>query len=183
MEQKNKRPVNWMLRIAAILLCLVSASLYLVTGLYARYTTSATGSDGARVAKFEISMGYLDETKAEGEAGQIHSNPFQITMKPGEKQTRKVTMKNDSEVAVECILTAENTMRNLPLVLKWQEDGVADQTKAEYSVSLPANDILRHTYTLYIEWPADDEQVVNRNVNYSKEVDQIVVTILCQQID
>ena len=168
MRQKNKRPVNWVLRTAAILMCLVAASLYLVTGLYARYTTSTTGSDGARVAKFEISTG----------GDLISGNPFQVTMKPGDVQTRKVTVKNSSEVAVECVLTAENESENLPLELKWEK---IDGGSATHSVNLAANQTSEQTYTLYIVWPNTDAE--DKSVKYSREVDHIVVTILCQQID
>ncbi len=41
---------------AAILLCLTLFSSYLMGGLYARYTTEATGSDGARVAKWHVEL-------------------------------------------------------------------------------------------------------------------------------
>lgn len=178
MRQKNKRPVNWMLRTAAILMCLVAASLYLVTGLYARYTTSTTASDGARVAKFEVEMGWLDEEKAVNEPGRMHANPFQVTIKPGDVQTRKVTVKNSSEVAVECVLTAENESENLPLELKWEN---IDGGSATHSVNLAANQTSEQTYTLYIVWPNTDAE--DKSVKYSREVDHIVVTILCQQID
>lgn len=40
--------------IGLVLFCLVLFSTYLTGGLYARYTTSASGSDSARVAIFQI---------------------------------------------------------------------------------------------------------------------------------
>ena len=40
--------------IGLVLFCLVLFSTYLTGGLYARYTTSASGSDSARVASFQI---------------------------------------------------------------------------------------------------------------------------------
>ena len=39
---------------AGILLCLCMISAHLTTGLYARYTTRASGSDAARAAKFKV---------------------------------------------------------------------------------------------------------------------------------
>lgn len=39
---------------ALVLLCLTMLTTHLTGGLYARYTTTATGSDGARVAKFDV---------------------------------------------------------------------------------------------------------------------------------
>lgn len=165
MRQKQRRPANKMLRAAAILLCLVAASLYLVTGLYARYTTSTTGSDGARVAKFEVATG----------GDILMSNPFQVTMKPGETQRRTVTVQNNSEVAVTCILTAENTTGNLPLELSWHKKGESLETN---TFDMAATESAVHTYELSIHWPEDQ-----KDVSFNREVDHLVVTILCQQID
>ena len=53
MRQSNRRtPVVF--HVGLVLFCLVLFSTYLTGGLYARYTTSASGSDSARVARFEI---------------------------------------------------------------------------------------------------------------------------------
>ena len=51
----NRRPSgNIMMRLAAVLFCLVMFSTYLMGGLYARYVTRSSGSDSARVAKFDV---------------------------------------------------------------------------------------------------------------------------------
>lgn len=53
MRQSNRRtPVVF--HVGLVLFCLVLFSTYLTGGLYARYTTSASGSDSARVASFHI---------------------------------------------------------------------------------------------------------------------------------
>ena len=53
MAKYLKKPkMNIAMNIAMVLFCLTVVSTYLVSGLYARYTTSATGSDSARVMKF-----------------------------------------------------------------------------------------------------------------------------------
>lgn len=52
---KNRRPSgNLMMRLAAVLFCMVMFSTYLMGGLYARYVTRGSGSDSARVAKFDV---------------------------------------------------------------------------------------------------------------------------------
>lgn len=53
MRQSNTRTPA-VFHVGLVLLCLVLFSTYLTGGLYARYTTSASGSDSARVARFEI---------------------------------------------------------------------------------------------------------------------------------
>ena len=64
MRQSNRRtPVVF--HVGLVLFCLVLFSTYLTGGLYARYTTSASGSDSARVARFEITGGgnWTDSTE------------------------------------------------------------------------------------------------------------------------
>ena len=52
---KNRRPSgNLMMRLAAVLFCMVMFSTYLMGGLYARYVTRGSGSDSALVAKFDV---------------------------------------------------------------------------------------------------------------------------------
>ena len=48
----RKPKVNIPMYTAAVLFCLTVISTYFVSGLYARYTTSGTGSDSARVIQF-----------------------------------------------------------------------------------------------------------------------------------
>lgn len=44
------------IRVAAILICLVLFSSHLASGMFARYTTGASNSGNARVAKFEVNV-------------------------------------------------------------------------------------------------------------------------------
>lgn len=52
----NRKPHVIVLRLAAVLLVLVMLSTSMVAGRYARYTATATASDSARVAKYEITF-------------------------------------------------------------------------------------------------------------------------------
>ena len=53
----RKPKLNIPMYAAAVLFCLTVISTYMVSGLYARYTTSGTGEDSARVIKFgELSI-------------------------------------------------------------------------------------------------------------------------------
>ena len=45
---------NIMIRIAAVLFCLVLISTHMMSGLYARYVAKDSSSDEARVAKFQV---------------------------------------------------------------------------------------------------------------------------------
>ena len=78
----NYQKINTILmRVIAVLLMLVMLSTAAVTGRFARYISSATGSDSARVAKFSVDYTL---TPVEGKTGEF---------------TLQVT--NKSEVAVE----------------------------------------------------------------------------------
>lgn len=52
----NRKPHVIVLRLAAVLLVLVMLSTSMVAGRYARYTSTVTASDSARVAKYEITV-------------------------------------------------------------------------------------------------------------------------------
>ena len=56
MGKERNGKVNILMCIVAALLCATLFSMYLVGGLYARYTTSISGSDSARVAAFSITQ-------------------------------------------------------------------------------------------------------------------------------
>ena len=55
MEQKNIKTPN-VFKISLVLLIAVMLSFHLISGLYARYSSTATGSVSARVAKIDIEM-------------------------------------------------------------------------------------------------------------------------------
>lgn len=75
-----------MMRIAAVLLCLVMVSVHLMSGMYAKYTTNGSGTDDARVAKFDVEInGSADVT---------------VDCKTGDNGTYEITVNNKSEVAV-----------------------------------------------------------------------------------
>lgn len=77
-----------MIRIAAVLLCLVMISFHLMGSMFARYTTSGNGSDDARVAKFDVEI-----------TGTATEN-VKITYAVTEGGVYTIEVENQSEVAV-----------------------------------------------------------------------------------
>ena len=100
---ENRKPHVLVLRTAAVLLILVLLSSSMVAGRFARYTTSASGSDSARVAKFLVTQ-----------TGAL-TTAIKVEITPGQRISLEVEVKNDSEVAVEYAVTADNIEQNLPL--------------------------------------------------------------------
>ena len=83
MVTHNKTKMNIPLCLAAILLCLTLISIHLTSGLYAKYISSASGNDSARVIKF----GELTLTE---EGDFYEGNKLMII--PGVALTKKATV-------------------------------------------------------------------------------------------
>ena len=83
MVTHNKTKMNIPLCLAAILLCLTLISIHLTSGLYAKYISSASGNDSARVIKF----GELTLTE---EGDFYEGNKLMII--PGIALTKKATV-------------------------------------------------------------------------------------------
>lgn len=87
---KNKNKVNIPLFLAGILICLTLISSSLTSNLIAKYSTTATGSDSARVAKFDVIT-------------SANNQPDKIKLVPGDSAftgTYTFTIENNSEVVV-----------------------------------------------------------------------------------
>lgn len=82
----GNRKVNIPMCLAFILFVLTLISMHLTSGLYARYTATSTGSDGARVAKFDVK-------------GTVSEN-VEIDCKSNNSGEYVITVVNDSEVAI-----------------------------------------------------------------------------------
>ena len=57
MKQLNQK-TPWVFRLGVALLCVMLMTTHFTGNLYARYSTTATGSDSARVAKFDCEVNY-----------------------------------------------------------------------------------------------------------------------------
>ena len=105
MKQLNmKTPAVF--KAAMILLCALVVTTYMISGLYARYTTSRDGADGAIVARFEFSDNFDEKMQT-----------LTLTdMFPGDEREITVEISNDSETTIRCIVELENLTNNLPVV-------------------------------------------------------------------
>lgn len=161
----NSRKLSGILmRMAAVLLALVLFSTALVSGRYARYTSSASGSDSAKVAKFLI----------EEEGGIFGSEVFTCDLAPGETEKASITVKNKSEVAVNYTLSAATTYQLLPLQYTVTYDGQTNP--APFTCALAPGQTA--ALTLNIIWPEDAVDAA-----YSGKVDTVELTLQAVQID
>lgn len=169
---KRGRYHNWIMRAAGILLCLVLASTHLVCGLFARYTTSASGSDSARVAKFQVTEAAVADAT---DLTQVIS----AELIPGVPFVAKTEVSNDSEVAICYEIKAKNLTGNLPLT--FQVDGVAAEEEDGASVFADTmGPSTKKTYSLKILWTPEVGDNVMQDMG---KVDQITVTLSATQVD
>ena len=181
MKQKKMRAKQLSFRAALLLFCALLATMGMAVGLHARYTAGASASDGARVAKFEITEEGL---------GAVEHTEVLITanLVPGETHPKELTIQNLSEVAVEYTVTVTNLTGNLPLSFNLvAEDGSAavsamtkDEETGAYSCSarLEPSETKANTYILQIIWPAD-----KNSTQWMGMVDKVKVSMSAIQID
>ncbi len=176
---KRTEKLNIALLAAAVLLCLTLFTTHLVGGLYARYTTSAESSDGARVARYAFDV-----------KGGTTEQEFTINLagikKPGDPASVTFTVTNANENGV-CEVAQQYTvyvteLGSLPLTYSIGNTNakamVAGSEKVLLTGNLAAGVEDSETITLNISWP-DDET----NPNYAGGVASLHIRIVAEQID
>lgn len=159
---KKQRHYNIPMCLAGVLFCLTLISIHLTGGLYAKYTTRSESEDLARVAKFEVTE---NQTRFQQE--------LVVDMTPG-TYTSSITVDNQSEVAINYVVTVKNTTGNLPL--KFQIGGAAVTSGEHISVnSIPVGE--KKDISMNIIW--DQEGALA----YIGMVDMISITVEAVQID
>ena len=96
MRQQNIK-IPPVFHVGVILLCAMLITSYMMGGLYARYTTSASGGDSARVARFAFSDDFTTQYQTFTTAASA--------MYPGSTITLTVRVTNNSEVALRYVAT------------------------------------------------------------------------------
>ena len=162
MVRHHKTKMNIPMCLAAILLCLTLFSFYLCGGLYARYTTSDSGEDAARVARFDVS-----------EDGAYFSKNLLIETAPGRVE-REIVVTNNSEVAVAYTVTIKNTTKNTPY--SFSVNG-SEPMLNECSVTCYLKPNSTEGISIVAEWAEEGA------LKYMGMVDLITLTISAQQVD
>ena len=108
---KQNTKVNIPMCAALVLLLLTMISVHLTSGLYARYTASASASDSARVAKFHV----VSDQPQDVQVNCWESNEGVYTIK----------VENQSEVAIEYVLniTFDKNVNGTDLTATMKDDG------------------------------------------------------------
>lgn len=180
---KNGRPHYPVLvfRIAALLVCLVLITTYLLSGAYSKFYNTASGGDNARVARFspEFTSTVINvENRLPGYSAEI---PFTV---------QNTSDENPSEVAMKYKIVLKTT-GNIPLTftLKNSEgtalqtrncDGKSGECVYEYDplrvFSVGTNE--EDNYSLKIEW-----ENTKKDAKFSGMTDAVYLSVGFEQID
>ena len=172
MKKSNKKtPIVFYVGI--LLACLTLVSIHMTSGLYARYTTSASGQDSARVARFEVTE-TLKVIKADGTT----ENTFVVgdVLRPGVSTTYTFTVRNNSEVAVS--LTVQNTKYSIG-----DEGEVSDTRYDELPILVSSEAVVvppgvTRNVVFKLTWdPAKTDP------SYGYMIDMVELTVIVQQVD
>ncbi|MBQ8184799.1 MAG: hypothetical protein IJ036_03325 [Lachnospiraceae bacterium] len=163
MVRQNKTAhFNIPMCIACVLLCLTLLSIHMTSGLFARYTTSDSAMDSARVAAFHVT-----------ESRRSFSEELVLPLSPGTFETQ-ILVTNQSEVAIQYEIHVENVTRNVPLQFQIGTDSPSfTDSAALYSLAPDSQD----TYTITIIWEQENAWY------YAGMVDLIEITLSAQQTD
>lgn len=138
---------------------LICFSGWLICSAYAKYVTSASESDGARVAKFSVIQ--------EGPATQ------QIMVEhvyPGFCEAYPVIVTNNSEVTIVYNITAVNRSDQLPLMFRMLDEN--NKEIVSNGAMIAGGDDSEHVYKLEISWPADQADPI-----YAGKTDMIDIRL------
>ncbi|MBR5253271.1 MAG: hypothetical protein IKV39_05290 [Clostridia bacterium] len=158
---------------ASILLCLTLISTYLTAGMFARYVSSDSASDSARVATFNVD-----------ESGALVTS-FAAEFIPNVPSYKDILIQNKSEVAISYTITIRNETNNMNLSFRCGKDknNLEPMTPTEdgfsYTVHFEPNAVGQQ-YVLEILWNAPNSNIA---LQYMGAVDLVTVTLVASQVD
>lgn len=178
--QQTEKTRSLVLRIAAILLCLILVSLWMLGDYYARYTTQKDGSDEARVAIFghDESITVPNSILEKLVPGSSGTYVIEINNGTGE-DISEVSEKYTVEVVTAGNLPLEYTLKeNGQSLDSFSESDAAKHCFSDSSMYFLASEAGAHTYTLEISWPED-----RTDISLSGLPDYIQININVEQVD
>lgn len=206
MKKENK-----ILKFTGLTLFVSVIALILVAGTYAKYTSSANGSDTATVAKWDIKAGAVDnELSITGSNSTVAFNLFDtildedgntendviadengkvLKIAPGTSGAFELSIKNDSEVNAEYSITFEIDDTKLPegtsLPLEFKvNDGEWSSSLSEVSttaLNINNSDIANVQWRWAYESTTGDSNDTTLGINESEI--EVIATLTVSQVD
>ena len=194
---------NRMMRLASVLLILTLLTTSVISGTFAKYTSTASGSDTARVAKWSFKVGGTDIATTNTITFNLFStiNEEDTTtdetdvkdgkiIAPGTGGSFGVVLTNASEVNATYAVACTADEKTVPL--QWSVDGVnwvndiaaLDISATAINMGATAN------VSLYWKWAFNDETVTGKNDTIDTELGKVgtaeptvTLTITATQVD
>lgn len=160
---KNKNKVNIPLFLAGILFCLTLISSSLTSNLIAKYSTTVSGSDSARVAKFDVGT------------TTSNSNQANIELSAGDSSstgTYTFTIANNSEVVVKNSVIVKNVPANVKVTLNGTEQ-----------TSTGSGDLTFDAGELDIGVSVDCTLIFSALDGSTTQTTQVTIQVLTEQVD
>lgn len=197
----------------ALLLAAVLVTSYSVSGTYAKYTSTYTASDSARVAKWQFSVNDKNMTEEEfvfdlfntikDEDGSVEgnigaANGTDTIIAPGTKGSFEIKIANGSEVDAKYGITFSMTeSANIPVEFSldnatWSEEisalNIADATTDEQTGETVVNQINRNgaeaTHTVYWRWVFNGNDSTDTDLGLvGTDTIEVTATITATQIN
>lgn len=158
-----KDKVGFSLRLIALLLCAFFIASRMVTESLAKYSTSATSFDSARVAKF---ISVKDDITTSGAV--IFDTT--VKMNPGDEEEVTFKIVNNGETSLNLLLEVDSS-NNLPLTFYFN-----GEVSSSINFDMNVGDVIEITFKM--KW-ADGLN----DYKYSNLVDSVCVLATCEQID
>lgn len=155
-NQRKHKKVNKPMVVACILFYFTLVSVWMTSGLYAKYVSADSAEDSARVAKFEVTE---DVTQ--------FSKDLLIEISPG-VLSQDIQIVNNSEVAIDYTITLKNTTNNVPLTFT-----VDNKNEMTFSMAAGATE----THSMEVVFAQENAQ------EYAGMVDMITISIVAEQLD
>ena len=163
-------------RVVAGLVCAVLITTSIVSGLFAKYTSTGSANDYSRVAKFDV--------LGEG----VFTQPVQVSLAPSSEGqfVADINVSSDCEVAVMCSVTIDNQYQNIvPLAFELRQKNGSDYIDSDGTTSFNYDPSSGSSvqYGLFLYVPEDDTNTPDSNLQYRGMVDYLTVTVTATQID
>ena len=184
-EKNGKSPyLVLVFRIAALLVCLVLITTYLLSGAYSKFSTSASGGDSARVTHFspDFTTSATEVLDVKTTPGYTTAIDFTVQNYSGENPPEtamkyKIILKTTGNIPLEFTLLDGGGTALLPRIY----NGISGDQIYEYtdsSLVFGVGTKKTAQYKLKIEWPSD-----RNNAQFSGLTDAVYLSVEFEQID
>lgn len=191
----------FILGIFTVMVALVSLSL--VSGTWAKYTSTVSGEDSAKVAKWEVVYRETDQADVEGGAATTETIEFDLfktvidtkndatetdiaandgsLIAPGTKGEFKFTVTNNSEVNATYSITYVVTLNGVPVQFSVNSGAASSSIANVEDAELGMGDSV--TYTITWEWPYDGTDSTDTQHGINETSVSVSATIEFVQVD